>query len=138
MSDLSEKASSDVGGEAPRSASPVVKRNPFRSTFFNITILGIACFLSPGLWGATAALGAGGTQSPQLVNASNSATFSLMVVTGLLTPALVRLTSIRTVSIRAILCRRRNAADQAGFSSRSLVGAHYRHHRLRTLRSNVV
>ncbi|PWN45101.1 hypothetical protein IE81DRAFT_229549 [Ceraceosorus guamensis] len=100
MSDSSEKASSDVGvGEALQSPLPVVKRNPFRSTFFNITILGVACFLSPGLWGATAALGAGGTQSPQLVNASNSATFSLMVVTGLLTPALVRLTSIKTALI---------------------------------------
>lgn len=29
------------------------KRNPFRSTFTQATILGVCSFLAPGLWGAS-------------------------------------------------------------------------------------
>jgi hypothetical protein len=52
----------------------------YRSTFFNITILGLCNFSAPGIWGAMNSLGAGGAQSPHLVNAGNSLTFCLMVV----------------------------------------------------------
>ncbi|MCO5565897.1 hypothetical protein L7F22_019572 [Adiantum nelumboides] len=39
--------------------------------------------------------GGGGTQSISLVNAANSSTFCLMVVTALLTPAMIHLTNVR-------------------------------------------
>ncbi|KAH7067931.1 major facilitator superfamily domain-containing protein [Paraphoma chrysanthemicola] len=52
----------------------------YRSTFFNITILGLCNFSAPGIWGAMNSLGAGGAQSPHLVNAGNALTFCLMVV----------------------------------------------------------
>ncbi|KAF1847830.1 uncharacterized protein K460DRAFT_352905 [Cucurbitaria berberidis CBS 394.84] len=52
----------------------------YRSTFFNITILGLCNFSAPGIWGAMNSLGAGGAQSPTLVNAGNALTFCLMVV----------------------------------------------------------
>ena len=46
----------------------------YRSTFFQATVLGFCSFLAPGLWGGLTLLGAGGSQSPSLVNASNSLT----------------------------------------------------------------
>ncbi|KAE8211541.1 hypothetical protein CF327_g4722 [Tilletia walkeri] len=67
----------------------------YRSIFYNITVLGLCSFLAPGLWGAMAALGAGGSQSPQLVNAANALTFCLMVLTSALTSTLIRWTSVR-------------------------------------------
>ncbi|CAD6887778.1 unnamed protein product [Tilletia controversa] len=67
----------------------------YRGVPYNITVLGLCSFLAPGLWGAMAALGAGGSQKPQLVNAANSLTFCLMVVTSALTSTLIRLTSVR-------------------------------------------
>jgi MFS family permease len=45
------------------------------------------------------ATGGGGTQSVSLVNAANSSTFCLMVVTGLLTPTFIHLTNIRWVLV---------------------------------------
>lgn len=90
------------------------KRNPFRTTFTQATILGVCSFLAPGICeslqvqtgtaiahetasigGAMAATGGGGTQSVSLVNAANSSTFSLMVVTALLTPTFIHLTNVR-------------------------------------------
>lgn len=52
----------------------------YRSTFFNITILGLCNFAAPGIWGAMNSLGAGGAATPHLVNAANALTFCLMVV----------------------------------------------------------
>ncbi|EPQ28045.1 uncharacterized protein PFL1_04372 [Pseudozyma flocculosa PF-1] len=71
------------------------KRSWFRSTFTQATILGMCSFLSPGLWGALAALGAGGSQNVSTVNAANSLTFGLMVLTAAFTSALVNVTSIK-------------------------------------------
>ncbi len=51
-----------------------VKVHWFRSTFTQATILGVCSFLAPGLWGGMTLLGAGGSQSPSLVNAANSIT----------------------------------------------------------------
>lgn len=67
----------------------------FRSTFFNITVLGGCSFLAPGIWGAMAALGAGGSQDPSTVNAANSLTFALMVFTSLFTSSLINVTSVK-------------------------------------------
>lgn len=72
-------------------------KNPswFRSTFFQITVLGGCSFLAPGIWGAMAALGAGGSQNPSTVNAANSLTFALMVITSLFTSSLISKTSVK-------------------------------------------
>ncbi|KAK0561337.1 hypothetical protein OC861_005865 [Tilletia horrida] len=67
----------------------------YRSVGYNITILGMCSFLAPGLWGAMAALGAGGSERPHLVNAANALTFCLMVVTSALTSTLIRWTSVK-------------------------------------------
>lgn len=67
----------------------------YRSTFYNITILGLCNFSAPGIWGAMNSLGAGGAESPKLVNAANALTFCLMVVSCYLSSALVRYIGIK-------------------------------------------
>ena len=67
----------------------------YRSTFYNITILGLCNFSAPGIWGAMNSLGAGGSQSPELVNAANALTFCLMVVSCYFSSALVRYIGIK-------------------------------------------
>ncbi|CED85344.1 Uncharacterized conserved protein [Phaffia rhodozyma] len=51
----------------------------FRGTIFQAVIVGLCSFLSPGTWNAMSATGAGGAQSPYLVNAANALVFGLMV-----------------------------------------------------------
>ncbi len=87
--------------ESVDNVEPETRRRPFwfRSVFFQITIVGICSFLSPGIWAAMSSTGGGGQQSVSLVNAANSSTFSLMVVTGLLSPLLMRLTNVRIALI---------------------------------------
>lgn len=72
-------------------------KNPqwYRSTLFNITVLGICSFAAPGIWAAMAALGAGGSQDPSTVNAANSLTFGLMVLTSFFTSSLINATSVK-------------------------------------------
>ncbi|EUC42020.1 hypothetical protein COCMIDRAFT_29291 [Bipolaris oryzae ATCC 44560] len=67
----------------------------YRSTFFNITILGLCNFSAPGIWGAMNSLGAGGAQSPHLVNAGNALTFCLMVVSCYFSSVLVKYIGIK-------------------------------------------
>ena len=71
----------------------------FRSTFFQMTVLGGCSFLAPGIWGAMAALGAGGSQNPSTVNAANSLTFALMVFTSMLTSSMISWSSVKAVLI---------------------------------------
>ncbi|THU79898.1 DUF895 domain membrane protein [Dendrothele bispora CBS 962.96] len=52
-------------------------------------------FLAPGIWGAMNSLGAGGAQTPFLVNAGNALTFCLMVVTCFFTSVIVRRIGIK-------------------------------------------
>ncbi|KAK6203945.1 hypothetical protein LQW54_008638 [Pestalotiopsis sp. IQ-011] len=62
---------------------PASERHPVkwnRSTFYNMTILGLCNLAAPGIWGAMNSLGAGGAASTQLINAANALTFCLMVV----------------------------------------------------------
>ncbi len=73
----------------------ILKVKWYRSTFYNITILGLCNFAAPGIWGAMNSLGAGGAQKPYLVNTANALTFSLMVVSCLFSSALVRLIGIK-------------------------------------------
>ncbi|KAF5384052.1 hypothetical protein D9757_006962 [Collybiopsis confluens] len=65
-------------GAAPPEAK-LVPVKWYHSTFYNITILGLCNLAAPGIWNAMNSLGAGGSQSPSLVNASNALTFGLMV-----------------------------------------------------------
>ncbi|KAJ8114828.1 hypothetical protein OPT61_g3382 [Boeremia exigua] len=67
----------------------------YRSTFFNMTILGLCNFSAPGIWGAMNSLGAGGAQSPHLVNAGNALTFCLMVVSCYFSSAIVHYIGIK-------------------------------------------
>ncbi|KAJ5176623.1 uncharacterized protein N7482_002500 [Penicillium canariense] len=54
------------------------KRVWHRSTLFNAFVIGGVGFLAPGLWNAMNSLGAGGAESPYLVNAANALVFGLM------------------------------------------------------------
>ncbi|KAF2399340.1 major facilitator superfamily transporter [Trichodelitschia bisporula] len=67
----------------------------YRSTFFNITILGLCNFAAPGIWGAMNSLGAGGAASPKLINAANALTFCLMVVSCYFSSVLVHYIGIK-------------------------------------------
>ncbi|KAL5116635.1 hypothetical protein ACEQ8H_005513 [Pleosporales sp. CAS-2024a] len=67
----------------------------YRSTFFNMTILGLCNFSAPGIWGAMNSLGAGGAQTPHLVNAGNALTFCLMVVSCYFSSVIVHYIGIR-------------------------------------------
>ncbi|KAH7022123.1 major facilitator superfamily domain-containing protein [Ilyonectria destructans] len=79
-------------------APPKEQQHPVRwhkSTFYNITILGLCNFAAPGIWGAMNSLGAGGAASPRLINAANALTFCLMVVSCYFGSALVRYIGIK-------------------------------------------
>ncbi|KAF4450287.1 hypothetical protein F53441_6570 [Fusarium austroafricanum] len=67
----------------------------YRSTFFNITILGLCNLSAPGIWTAMNSLGAGGAASPKLINAANALTFCLMVVSCYFSSAMVRYIGIK-------------------------------------------
>ncbi|KAJ5100437.1 hypothetical protein N7456_006489 [Penicillium angulare] len=54
------------------------KRVWYRTTLFNAFIIGGVGFLAPGLWNAMNSLGAGGAESPFLINAANALVFGLM------------------------------------------------------------
>ncbi|TAQ84794.1 hypothetical protein B7494_g6881 [Chlorociboria aeruginascens] len=57
------------------------KRMWYRGSLFNAFVIGSVGFLAPGLWNAMNALGAGGAQSPFLVNAANALVFGLRLYT---------------------------------------------------------
>lgn len=72
-------AKEELGGDlSPATAGdetipPIRKRPPFfRSTLFQILVVGICAFTAPGIWSAMNGLGVGGSQSPDLVNAANA------------------------------------------------------------------
>jgi hypothetical protein len=56
---------------------PMQKRIWYRTTLFNAFVIGGVGFMAPGLWNA---LGAGGAQSPFLVNAANALVFGLSML----------------------------------------------------------
>ncbi|OQE17537.1 hypothetical protein PENSTE_c020G04025 [Penicillium steckii] len=56
------------------------KRLFFRSTLFQILIVGLCAFCAPGIWSAMNGLGVGGSQSPNLVNAANALLYTFMTV----------------------------------------------------------
>ncbi|KAH9903593.1 major facilitator superfamily transporter [Xylariomycetidae sp. FL2044] len=81
------------------SSEPLDHRNHkvkwYRSTFYNMTILGLCNLAAPGIWGAMNSLGAGGAASPELVNAANALTFCLMVVSCYFSSVIVHYIGIR-------------------------------------------
>ncbi|RFU74272.1 major facilitator superfamily transporter [Trichoderma arundinaceum] len=92
MSDKEETFNADV------TPLPKGQRHPvkwYRSTFYNMTILGFCNLAAPGIWGAMNSLGAGGSQSPQLVNAANALTFCLMVLSCYFSSTLVRYIGVK-------------------------------------------
>lgn len=60
-----------------------------------MTILGLCNLSAPGIWGAMNSLGAGGAQTPTLVNAANALTFCLMVVSCYFSSAIVHYIGIK-------------------------------------------
>lgn len=61
---------------SPEGITPA-KRIWYRTTLFNAFIIGGVGFLAPGLWNAMNSLGAGGAESPFLINAANALVFGL-------------------------------------------------------------
>ena len=61
---------------SPEGVTPA-KRIWYRTTLFNAFIIGGVGFLAPGLWNAMNSLGAGGAESPFLINAANALVFGL-------------------------------------------------------------
>ncbi len=58
-----------------------IERGFFRSTLFQILIVGLCAFCAPGIWSAMNGLGVGGSQSPNLVNSANALLYAFMTVT---------------------------------------------------------
>ncbi|KAK3951349.1 major facilitator superfamily domain-containing protein [Pseudoneurospora amorphoporcata] len=67
----------------------------YRSSMFNITIVGLCSFSCPGIWSAMNSLGAGGAASPNLINAANAITFCLMVLSSYLSSALMYFVGVK-------------------------------------------
>ncbi|PGH07796.1 hypothetical protein AJ79_06184 [Helicocarpus griseus UAMH5409] len=85
------------------SSSPTTSNTPasygkvvfFRSTLFQILVVGICAFTAPGIWTAMNGLGVGGSQSPDLVNAANALLYAFMTVTCFAGPWLTNATGFR-------------------------------------------
>ncbi|GAA6035460.1 hypothetical protein JCM8097_000265 [Rhodosporidiobolus ruineniae] len=86
--DEEKKASLDAVPIEPL-ASGNVKKSWFRSVLFQIVVVGMTSFLSPGFWNAMNGLGAAGGQNPTLSNGANSLVFSMMVVSCIFSSAIV-------------------------------------------------
>lgn len=86
------------GAESPRVEDPVRALGPppfFRSTLFQILVVGICAFCAPGIWSAMNGLGVGGSQSPDLVNAANALLYAFMTVTCFAGPWLTNIIGFR-------------------------------------------
>ncbi|KAH8890416.1 hypothetical protein GQ53DRAFT_867382 [Thozetella sp. PMI_491] len=67
----------------------------FRSTLFQILVVGTCAFCAPGIWSAMNGLGVGGSQSPNLVNAANALLYAFMTVTCFVGPWLTNAIGFR-------------------------------------------
>jgi hypothetical protein len=67
----------------------------FRSTLFQILIVGLCAFCAPGIWSAMNGLGVGGSASPNLVNAANAILYGFMTVTCFAGPWLTNIIGFR-------------------------------------------
>jgi MFS family permease len=71
------------------------KHSFFRTTLFQILVVGICAFSAPGIWSAMNGLGVGGSQSPDLVNAANAILYGFMTITCFAGPWLTNLIGFR-------------------------------------------
>ncbi|KAI1392051.1 MFS general substrate transporter [Hypoxylon trugodes] len=67
----------------------------YRSTLFQILVVGICAFSAPGIWSAMNGLGVGGSQSPDLVNAANALLYAFMTITCFISPWLTNAIGFR-------------------------------------------
>lgn len=67
----------------------------FRSTLFQILVVGLCAFCAPGIWSAMNGLGVGGSQSPNLVNVANALLYAFMTVTCFAGPWMTNLIGFR-------------------------------------------
>lgn len=85
----------------PVEAAPNLSERPwdripfFRSTLFQILVVGLCAFCAPGIWSAMNGLGVGGSQSPDLVNAANALLYAFMTVTCFAGPWLTNVIGFR-------------------------------------------
>ncbi|KAK2777556.1 hypothetical protein FQN53_002214 [Emmonsiellopsis sp. PD_33] len=90
-------------GSSPAPAAPPGKVKFFRSTLFQILVVGCCAFSAPGIWTAMNGLGVGGSQSPDLVNAANALLYAFMTVTCFAGPWLTNIIGFRyTLAIGAL------------------------------------
>ncbi|KAL3419670.1 UNC93-like protein 2-like protein 1 [Phlyctema vagabunda] len=100
----SEKGSpASTRSESQAISSPKKKVPFFRSTLFQILVVGICAFSAPGIWSAMNGLGVGGSQSPDLVNAANALLYAFMTVTCFAGPWLTNAIGFRwTLAVGAL------------------------------------
>lgn len=67
----------------------------FRSTLFQILVVGLCAFCAPGIWNAMNGLGVGGSQTPQLVNTANALLYAFMTITCFAGPWMTNLIGFR-------------------------------------------
>lgn len=67
----------------------------FRSTLFQILVVGACAFTAPGIWSAMNGLGVGGSASPDLVNGANAILYAFMTVTCFAGPWLTNIIGFR-------------------------------------------
>jgi len=80
----------DNAGISPNGRIPF-----FRSTLFQILVVGSCAFCAPGIWNAMNGLGVGGSQTPDLVNAANAILYAFMTLTCFGGPFLTNLIGFR-------------------------------------------
>ncbi|GAA5881917.1 hypothetical protein JCM3774_001295 [Rhodotorula dairenensis] len=87
----------------PPAAGPVGRVNFFRSTVFQIIVVGLISFVGPGLWNGAQSLGAGGALEPYLVNAGNSIVFSLMGLGCVFAPLIINKIGVKNTLLAGTL-----------------------------------
>ena len=93
-----EKAEPATGSEelSADSCPPTgTRRIFFRSTLFQILVVGSCAFTAPGIWTAMNGLGVGGSEDPNLVNAANALSYAFMTVTCFAGPWMTNLIGFR-------------------------------------------
>lgn len=71
----------DSAPASERSLKPFDRIPFFRTTLFQILVVGLCAFCAPGIWSAMNGLGVGGSASPNLVNAANAILYAFMTIT---------------------------------------------------------
>lgn len=74
----SDKVEDGVLPGAIELCSPAGSARWYRSTLFNVVLIGLISLTQPGIWAALNNVGAGGQQEPYLVNGANALIFGLM------------------------------------------------------------